>query len=137
MKNILKVLLFSLICGTSFSQMGDIWSVTSRQDYDVNENIEIIKTYEKQSVCQFFMFIDNNEFIHVTDNITSLYKIIKRDESKPNEPMYTVVSEAGNTYTYIFNKNTNAVYAYSTKGFMIEWLTFAPYKTEVFGNINR
>lgn len=83
------------------------------------------------------MFINNNDFIHVTDGLTSLYKIIKRDLSKPNQTLYTVVSEAGNIYTYIFNSDENKVYAHSAKGFLIGWVCIKKHKTEVFENIDR
>lgn len=121
----------------SFSQIGQVWPIDERQDFDMNEKYEITKTYDATFVCQFFMFINNNEFIHCTDDITSLYKIISRDESKPDEPMYTVISESGNQYIYIFNKKTNEVTAYSSKGFAIVFYSIDPYETTVFQNINR
>lgn len=120
-----------------WSQMGQVWPVEQRQDFDMNDEFEVTKTYDVKSVCQFFMFINNNEFIHVTDNMTSLYKIIKRNDANPQEPVYTVISEAGNEYIYIFNKETNAVTAYSTKGFAIVFTCIAPHNTKVFGNLNR
>jgi hypothetical protein len=137
MKKLLLAGIFMLSLNGLFAQMGEVWPVFSRQDFDVNDKIEITKTYDVSSVCQFFMFVNNNEFVHVTDNMTSLYKIIKRDESKAGEPLYTVVSEAGNTYSYIFNSNTKTVYAYSTKGFLIEWKGLDHYNTEIFSNLNK
>lgn len=136
MKKIL-LFLFLIAAQLGWSQMGDVWPVDKRQDFDVDEEFQVTNTYEEQVVCQFFMFIDNNEFIHVTDNMTSLYKIISRDESTPDEPMYTVISEAGNQYIYIFNKNSLEVTAYSTKGFAIVFTCIAPHSTKVFGNLNR
>lgn len=120
-----------------WSQMGQVWPVEQRQDYDMNDKLEVTKTYDATTVCQFFMFINNNEFIHVTDNITSLYKIIKRNNDKPNEPVYTVISEAGNEYIYIFNKEKKDVTAYSTKGFAIVFSCITPHETKVFSNFNR
>jgi hypothetical protein len=136
MKNLLFFLIL-LVSSLSWSQMGDVWPVDKRQDFDVDEEFQVINTYDEVVVCQFFMFINNNEFIHVTDNMTSLYKIISRDESVPDEPLYTVISEAGNQYTYIFNKTTQEVIAYSTKGFSIVFTCIAPHNTKVFANLNR
>ncbi len=136
MKALLSILLFISV-SVSFAQMGDIWPVTNRQEFEVNDDFEITKTYDQTSVCQFFMFLNNNEFIHVTDDITSLYKIIKREYSKENEPIYTVVSEAGNTYMYLFKKEAKQVFIYSTKGYAISFACITPYTTEVFKNLNK
>lgn len=131
-------LLLSLFVSTlSLAQMGQVWPVDQRQDFDVDSDLKVSKTYDPVAVCQFFMFINNNEFIHVTDGMTSLYKIISRDESVPNEPMYTVVSEAGNTYTYIFNQATKQITCFSAKGFAIAFICITPHDTKVFSNINR
>jgi hypothetical protein len=132
-----SVLIALLSCLLVRAQMGEVWPVDNRQEFDVNEKLEIIKTYEATVVCEFFMFLNNNEFIHVTDRMTSLYKIIKRDESIADEPMYTVVSEAANTYVYIFNKKTNQVTVYSEKGYAISFLCLAKHDTKVFSNLNR
>ena len=118
------------------AQMGQVWPVDSRQDFDVDDDFNITNEYEKKTVCQFFMFINDNEFIHVTDDITSLYKITDRDESVPGEPVYTVVSEAGNTYLYLFNETKAEVLAYSTKGYAISFLCLSPYNTYVFPDID-
>lgn len=136
MKTLLIVLGF-LLPSISLAQMGDIWPVDSRQDFEVDENFQITNEYESKSVCQFFMFIDNNEFIHVTDDITSLYKITDRDLSVPDQPIYTVISEAGNTYLYLFDRQNNEVIAYSTKGYAVSFLCLAPYNTYVFTDIDK
>ncbi len=133
----LVFLLLLLISQLGWSQMGDVWPVNQRQDFDVDEEYQVTKTYDAQSVCQFFMFINNNEFIHVTDDMTSLYKIISRDETNVAEPNYTVISEAGNQYLYIFNATSNQVTAYSSKGFAIVFTCLTAHNTEVFGNLNR
>ncbi len=136
MKKVL--LIFSLFfTGISMAQMGQVWPVDKRQDFDVDQDLKITKTYDAEIVCQFFMFLNNNEFIHVTDGMTSLYKIISRDESVTDEPMYTVVSEAGNTYTYIFNKKTKQITCYSAKGFAISFICITPHETKVFSNLNK
>lgn len=136
MKKVLFILLL-LSVTASYAQQGQIWPVYSRQDFDLDANNEITKTYDSQTVSQFFMFINNNEFIHVTDNITSLYKIIKREQSKDGDPIYTVVSEAGNTYLYLFQKGKKQVFTYSTKGFAISFMCLDSYETAVFSNLNR
>ncbi|CAG5076310.1 hypothetical protein [Parvicella tangerina] len=136
MKALITILLGVVITLTSYSQMGEIWPVDSRQDFDVDAEFNITNEYEKKVVCQFFMFINDNEFIHVTDNVTSLYKITARDLSVPGEPVYTVISEAGNTYMYLFNKEKKEILAYSTKGFAISFLCLTPYNTYVFPDID-
>lgn len=136
MKTLFTILLMSVVTST-FAQMGQIWPVETRQEFEVNSNYEITKTYDQTSVCQFFMFINNNEFIHVTDDITSLYKIIKREKTSDGDPMYTVVSEVGNTYTYLFRESVKQVFIYSAKGYAISFGSIKPYTTSVFSNLNK
>lgn len=135
MKN--AILTLSLFFTTfSWAQMGQVWPVNTRQDFDMNEDFEVTKTYEKGDVSQYFMFIDDNKFIHVTGTITSLYKITKRDESTEKSPIYTVTSEAGNEYIYIFNSDANEVHAFSKKGFAITFSCNAHHTTKVFEDIS-
>lgn len=136
MKKALFILTF-FISSFSIAQMGEIWPVDSKQEHSVDANMKITKSYDPITVCQFFMFINNNEFIHVTDNVTSLYKIIKREYSADNDPIYTVVSEAGNTYTYLFSKKNKNVAAYSTQGYIITFACLTSHETKVFQNLNR
>lgn len=136
MKKLFVIMSF-LTATMSFAQMGQIWPVYSRQDFDLDKNNEISKTYDTKTVSQFFMFINNNEFIHVTDDITSLYKIIKREQSKDGDPIYTVVSEAGNTYLYMFQTGKKQVFVYSSTGFAISFMCLNKYETKVFENLNR
>ncbi len=128
----LVILMGFILPSFAFAQMGQIWPVDSRQEFDVDADFNITEEYEKKVVCQFFMFISDNEFIHVTDNITSLYKITERDLSVPNQPVYSVTSEAGNTYLYLFNKEKAEVLVYSTKGYAISYLCLSPYDTAIF-----
>lgn len=136
MKKLLVIMSF-LTATMSFAQMGQIWPVYSRQDFDLDKDNEISKTYDAKTVSQFFMFINNNEFIHVTDGITSLYKIIKREKSKDGDPIYTVVSEAGNTYLYMFQEGKKQVFVYSSTGFAINFACLDKYETKVFENLNK
>lgn len=133
----LLILMGFVIPSITLAQMGDIWPVDSRQDFEVDADFQVTNEYEEQIVCQFFMFINNNEFIHVTDNMTSLYKITDRDLSVPDQPIYTVISEAGNTYLYLFDKAKKEVIAYSTKGYAISFLCLTPYSTYVFPDIDK
>lgn len=119
------------------SQMGDVWSIESKQEFNVDEDFTITEEYEEKIVCQFFMFVNNNEFIHVTDGITSLYKILTRDEENPLQPIYSVISEAENSYTYVFDQEKNEVIAYSTKGYAILFKCVDRHSTTVFENMNR
>lgn len=126
-----------LLPSIMFSQMGQIWPCDTRQEFDVDADFNITQYYEEQVVCQFFMFIGNNEFIHVTDDITSLYKITARDETIAHQPIYTVTSEAGNDYIYMFDTEASEVYIYSTKGYGISFQCLDPYSTYVFPDIEK
>lgn len=83
------------------------------------------------------MFIDNNEFFHVTDNMTSLYKIISRSKGKNGNEIFKVVSEVGNIYSYSFDEENKDIIIFSQKGFGLYYQCLKPYKTKVFDNINR
>jgi hypothetical protein len=66
-----------------------------------------------------------------------LYKIIKREKSKDGDPIYTVVSEAGNTYLYMFQEGKKQVFVYSSTGFAINFACLDKYETKVFENLNK
>lgn len=135
MKKILTAALL-LVAFAGFAQSGDVWPIYSRQEFDMDENFEITKEYEAKSVCGFFMFLNNNEFLHATDNITSLYKIISREETE-SSTVYKVVSEVGNVYTYSFSKTNKDVLVLTKKGYGSYYKCLAPYGTKVFDNINK
>lgn len=126
-----------LISTTVFSQVGEVWPIVSSQNFDLDENYQITKEHETKTMCSFFMFINNNEFLHATDNITSLYKIIKRSEDETGAMVYTVASEVGNVYTYSFSKDKKDVIIFTKKGYGIYYKCLAPYNTKVFENINK
>jgi len=120
------------------AQKGEVWPVYSQQQYDVDEQVQITKEYEAKTTCSFFIFINNNEFIHVTDSITSLYKIVKRQKGKAGNDIYTVVSEAGNIYTMAFNKEAKDIVLLSKqKGFGWYYKCLSPYVTPVVENFNK
>lgn len=135
----MKKLLFVLLTTISFSgfaQMGEVWPTLTRQEFDIDDEFNITKEYESKSYCSFFMFIDNNEFFHTTDGITSLYKILKRDE-QPTKHTYTVASEVGNIYTYVFDKTNKEVLILSSKGYGIYFKCLPYYETKVFENVDK
>lgn len=120
-----------------FAQMGEVWPTYSRQDFTLNSNAEIIDESQTVEYFSYYLFINNNEFIHCTNNITSLYKIISR-KSSPQFEDYTVVSEVGNTYMMRFAKKDKYIVTTSIdKGFSVYAACYEPYNTQVFNNINR
>lgn len=120
-----------------FAQMGEVWPTYSRQDFTLNSNAEIVDESETVEYYSYYLFINNNEFIHCTNNITSLYKIISRTNSEQFND-YTVVSEVGNTYMMRFAKKDKYVVTTSLdKGFSVYAACYAPYNTHVFNNLNR
>jgi|GEM_PF-4147665 hypothetical protein len=133
----LSVVLSLITCTSLFSQSGEVWPIVSSQNFDLDENYQITKEYDSKTMCSFFMFINNNEFLHATDNITSLYKIIKRSEDKTGAMVYTVASEVGNVYTYSFSKDKKDVIIFTKKGYGIYYKCLTPYNTTVFDNINK
>lgn len=135
MKNILSATLL-LLTIAGFSQSGDVWPIYSRQEFDMDENFEITQEYETTNSCGFFMFLNNNEFLHATDNLTSLYKILSREETETST-VYKVASEVGNIYTYSFSKTNKDVLIVSEKGYGIYYKCLTPYTTKVFDNINK
>lgn len=138
MKTIYSLIITGILFSTAaFSQSGEVWPIVSSQNFDLDENYQITKEYESKTMCSFFMFINNNEFLHATDNITSLYKIIKRTEDQTGAIVYTVASEVGNIYTYSFSKEKKDVIIFTKKGYGIYYKCLTPYNTSVFENINK
>lgn len=120
----------------SFAQKGEVWPTLTRQEFEFNSAREITQEGQVGTYYSYYLFINNNEFIHCTETITSLYKVISRDE-KEDFTDYTVVSEVGNTYTFRFGYKENYVAIYSDKGYGFYISTATPYATKVFDNINR
>lgn len=130
------VTLALIISAMAMAQKGDVWPIYTSQTFDLDENFQITKEYETKNVAGYFMFLNNNEFFHVTDNMTSLYKIIKREEGE-TDMVYTVVSEVGNVYTFSFDKTKKDVILFSEKGFGNYYKVLEPYTTTVFDNVNQ
>ncbi len=121
----------------AMAQKGQVWPTQTRQDFDINSDGEITKQYDVQDYNSYYLFINNNEFIHCTNDITSLYKIIKRTENKDYID-YTVVSEVGNTYYMRFAQNEKYIVITNLeKGYSIYEACYTPYTTQVFSNINK
>ncbi|WP_124636817.1 hypothetical protein [Taibaiella sp. KBW10] len=121
----------------SFAQKGQIWPTQTRQEFDIDKEGNITKEYESTDYNSYYLFINNNEFIHCTGTITSLYKIVKRTEKK-GAMEYTTVSEVGNTYKMTFNEAEKHIILTSIdRGYSIYLTCLKPYQTEVFDNINR
>lgn len=135
-----KILLFTtLLLSTlfSFAQKGDIWPTFSRQEFDISADGQILNEYQAQDYNSYYIFINNNEIIHCTSTITSLYKIINRNVAADYTD-YTVVSEVGNQYVMRFNKKEKYVIITSVeKLFSVYIACYAPYNTKVFDNLNR
>lgn len=135
-RNLLLAIAFVCTALVSNAQKGQVWSTLTRQDFDFNEKGEITNEYEVTNYYSYYLFINNNEFIHCTSTITSLYKIIKRDEQAKFTD-YTVVSEVGNVYTFRFAIEEMYIAIYSDKGYGIYISVNQPYLTKVFDNINK
>lgn len=133
---IVFVTLTFLISAWAWAQKGEVWPIYSSQTFDLDENFKITKEYEAKSVAGYFMFLNNNEFFHVTDNMTSLYKIIKRETGETDQ-VYTVASEVGNVYTFSFDRTKKDIILFSDKGFGNFYKVLEPYTTTVFDNINQ
>lgn len=135
-RNLILALLFCLSAVVTNAQKGQVWPTLTRQDFEFDENAEITKEYDVEDNFSYYLFIDNNEFIHCTNTITSLYKIMSRDEQEKYTD-YTVVSEVGNMYTFRFSITDQYVAIYSDKGYGIYYSVAAPYLTKVFDNLNK
>ena len=135
-RNLLLTAALFLTVLVSYAQKGQIWPTLTRQDFEFNDEAEITQEYAVEDYFSYYLFINNNEFIHCTKTITSLYKIIKREESDKFTD-YTVVSEVGNTYTFRFAADEMYIAIYSDKGFGIYCSVAAPYETKVFDNLNK
>lgn len=136
MKRFISICALFVVSIAAFSQSGDVWPIYSVQTFDLDEEYNITKEYEAKNVAGYFMFVNNNEFFHVTDNMTSLYKIIKREPGE-SDTVYTVASEVGNVYTFSFSKQKKDVVLFSSKGFGNYYKVLTPYKTKVFDNMNQ
>lgn len=136
-KKLLLLAAFLMTGLISFAQKGQVWPTESRQEFDLDANGNITKEYESQVYYSYYLFINNNEFIHCTNGITSLYKIIKRNENRDYVD-YTVVSEVGNQYAMRFaEKEQYIVITNLDQGYSIYIGCYKPYVTAVFDNINR
>ena len=132
------LLAFFLLSGTGlWAQKGDIWPTETRQEFEVNGNGDITKEGVEEAYRSFYLFINNNEFIHCTAGITSLYKILNRKEVRGGVE-YSTISEAGNKYTMFFHKkDAYIVIAVPDRGYSIYIGCLAPYETKVFDDLNR
>lgn len=137
LKSIITAVAFILFTTTAFAQKGQVWPTETRQEFDIDENNKISKEYPSQSYISYYLFINNNEFIHCTGSITSLYKILKRYEDNPKYIDYEVISEAGNIYHFRFAQSEKYIVISSNKGYSIYHDCKSPYKTTVFDNLNK
>lgn len=120
-----------------WAQKGQVWPSETRQEFEIDENGKITKEYAATDYNSYYLFINNNEFIHCTGTITSLYKIMSRKQ-RDGGVEYSVVSEVGNNYQMFFHeKDKYIVLSSRDKGFSVYIECKSPYKTEVFDNINR
>lgn len=138
MKKTLSILTVLLLASLlSFSQKGQVWATETRQEFDIDSDGNITKEYKSNPYYSYYLFINNNEFIHCTNSITSLYKINSRTESKDFVD-YVVVSEVGNTYHMRFSqKDSYVVITSLANKFSVYIGCYKPYNTKVFNNINR
>lgn len=119
------------------AQKGQVWPTESRQEFDVDSDGNITKEYETTTYYSYYLFVNNNEFIHCTNGITSLYKIINRTESQDYTD-YNVVSEVGNSYMMRFSESEKYIVISAVdKGYSIYIGCYTPYTTNVFNNLNR
>lgn len=137
MKKLLSLMLL-LACSTGiWAQKGQVWPSETRQEFEIDENGKITKEYAATDYNSYYMFINNNEYLHCTGTITSLYKIVSRKQ-RDGGTEYTVVSEVGNTYQVFFHeKDKYIVLSARDKGFSVYIECKTPYTTQVFDNINR
>lgn len=135
-KFILATLTFILFTTGAFAQKGQVWPTETRQEFDIDNNGKISKEYAQVDYASYYLFINNNEFVHCTGTITSLYKILKRTE-RTGMMDYDVISEAGNQYTFRFSTQDNYIVISSNKGYSIYMGCKPMYVTSVFDNLNR
>lgn len=120
-----------------WAQKGEVWPSSTRQEFELNSKGEITKEGAETIYKTYYLFINNNEFIHCTDGITSLYKILSRKEVQGGTE-YKTISEAGNTYQMLFNKKEKyIVISAIDRNYSIFIGCLEPYQTKVFDNINR
>lgn len=137
MKKVLSLMLLLAASTGLWAQKGQVWPSETRQEFEIDENGKITKEYAATDYNSYYLFINNNEFIHCTGTITSLYKIVSRKQ-RDGGMEYTVVSEVGNTYQMFFHeKDKYMVLSSRDKGFSVYIECKAPYTTQVFDNINR
>ena len=137
MKKLLSLMLL-LACSTGiWAQKVQVWPSETRQEFEIDENGKITKEYAATDYNSYYMFINNNEYLHCTGTITSVYKIVSRKQRNGGTE-YTVVSEVGNTYQVFFHeKDKYIVLSARHKGFSVYIECKTPYTTQVFDNINR
>lgn len=138
MKKLILAFAFGLLGFFSASaQKGQIWSTLTRQNFESNENNEWTATGDAVNYYTYYIFISNNEIIHVTPDITSLYKINSR-KSGEGFMDYEVISEVGNVYTFRMHETEKYVTIISTTAnFGVYISTMEPYNTSVFDNMNK
>lgn len=135
MKTILSLVLLFLCTTGIWAQKGQIWPTETRQEFEIDENGKITKEYSATSYNSYYLFVDNNEFVHCTGTITSLYKIKSR-KYRDGGVEYTVVSEVGNEYQMFFHESDKYIVLTSrAKGYSVYVECKQPYKTEVFNNM--
>lgn len=130
-RNFFLTLALAFTCIISFAQKGQIWPTLTRQEFEFDAEGQITQEYEVQTYASYYLFINNNEFIHCTPTITSRYKIQSKEEGTDYID-YEVLSEVGNAYSFRFSKVDKYVAIYSTKGFGIYLSCESPYTTKVF-----
>jgi hypothetical protein len=137
MKKVLSLMLLLAASTGLWAQKGQVWPSETRQEFEIDENGKITKEYAAGDYNSYYLFINNNEFIHCTGTITSLYKIVNRKQ-RDGGVEYSVVSEVGNNYQMFFHeKDKYIVLSSRDKGFSVYIECKAPYTTQVFDNINR
>jgi hypothetical protein len=137
LKLIITTVTAIVLCSSAVAQKGQVWPTETRQEFDIDEKGKISKEYPSTNYYSYYLFINNNEFIHTTGTITSLYKILKRYDDNDKYTDYEVISEAGNVYNFRFAHTDKYIVISSNKGYSIYHDCKAMYKTKVFDNLNR
>ncbi len=107
-KTLLLLVLLVSASMAAYAQKGQVWPTINRTDMQFDEAGELTYESDAKDYNSYFLFIDNNSFVHCTETITSLYKILERDEQE-NYTDFIVVSEAENQYTFRFSFDEYAV----------------------------
>lgn len=139
MKFILTSIIVLFSCSFVWAQKGDVWPTYDRTNFDINNEGKILNEKTPISFSSYFLFINNNEFIHCTGTVTSLYKILSRKPITSEGVLeLKVISEADNVYSFFFSKKEKYILILSTdKLFGLHYNCDSPYATNVFDNINK